>query len=227
MCGRYTLTKTKKAVAEHYALPSCPDAFKSRYNVAPAQKNLVVLQTEMQKEFCMMEWGFPWPNSPSSSHRVINGRAETLMQKSSFKNSFRHRRCLVPADGFIEWKNIHKTKYPQYMTLKSAEIFSFAGLWSEFQSEENSFQAFCIITTEANTLLQSIHPRMPAILKSEDYDHWLSSETNPLSLHSLLTPYPDELLSIRPVSRKINSAKNDTPECLESEDLPPIQESLF
>jgi putative SOS response-associated peptidase YedK len=227
MCGRYTLAKTKKAVAEHYALPSCPDSFKPRYNIAPVQNNLVVIQTEKQNELRMMEWGLPWPNSPSSTRRVINGRAETLMQKSSFKHSFRHRRCLIPADGFIEWKNIHGTKYPHHTALKSAEIFSFAGLWSEFQSEENSFQAFCIITTEANASLQSIHHRMPAILKSDSYDRWLSSESNPLSLHSLLAPYPDELLSIRSISRKVNSAKNDTPECLQSEDLPPVQESLF
>ncbi len=226
MCGRYTLAKTKKTIVEHYSLAQDLDSLMPRYNIAPAQSNPVVIQSEGHKEMSFMEWGLPWLESPSS-RRIINGRAETILQKNSFKNSFQHRRCLIPADGFIEWQNIQGAKYPHHITLKSGNLFSFAGICSESECEEKLIQSYCIITTEANPLLQPIHHRMPVILNSSHYDSWLSNEANPMSLLPLLKPYPEEQMSHRTVSMKVNSAKNDNIECLQSADLPPIQETLF
>jgi len=227
MCGRYTLVKTKKSVEEHYSSKAPSDQFKNRYNIAPSQNNLVVTQEMSERKIGYMSWGFPSPESPASYRRIINGRAESIAHKKSFKNSFRSKRCLIPADGFIEWKSIQGAKYPYHISMKSGDIFSFAGLWAEFKQNENTIQSYCIITTEANTLLKQIHHRMPVIMPERHYESWLSNESDKDALISLLQPFPEERMTFRPVSKCINSIKNDSPECLEPGDLPPLQQSLF
>ena len=158
---------------------------------------------------------------------MINARAETVATKPSFRSAFQSRRCLIPADGFYEWKQTEKkTKQPYFIGLKNEEPFAFAGLWEHWESRDGSAIDSCtIITTEANDLLRNVHDRMPVILHEPDYDRWLDPKLpNRDTLQFLLVPYPAAEMSFFPVSTLVNNARNETPDCVK-----PVkeQEMLF
>jgi putative SOS response-associated peptidase YedK len=197
-----------------------------RYNLAPGQDAPVIIQ-EKSRVLKLMHWGLvpSWAKETSTGYKMINARAETLTQKPSFKKSFQRRRCLVPADGFYEWrKNGGRAKTPLRFVLKSGEPFAFAGLWDIWQgSDEDETEgnnrlpllSFTIITTEANDLIRPIHDRMPVILQPKDEDAWLDPDLKDVNkLVSLLVPYPSDKMMGYEVSSLVNSPKNDTPECL-------------
>jgi len=217
MCGRYTLTKTGKTIQSHFAFMVEDIAHKQRYNIAPTQTAPVVMLREGQRELCHMRWGLvpSWAKDEKFGSRMINARSETIQEKPSFKECFKTKRCLVPADGFIEWENIGGEKQPHYITLQNKGLFAFAGIWSAWKKGGGLLSTFSIITTHCNSLVQPIHPRMPVILSHADYDTWLdaSSETN--TLQSLLTPFRSDRMQRVKISREINSAKNDRAECLQ------------
>jgi len=217
MCGRYTLTKTGKTIQSHFAFMVDNITHKQRYNIAPTQTAPVVMLGENKRECLLMRWGLvpSWAKDEKFGSRMINARSETIREKPSFKDSFKTKRCLVPADGFIEWENIDGEKQPHYITLQNNGMFAFAGIWSEWKKGGGLLSTFSIITTHCNSLVQPIHPRMPVILSPEDYDTWLdaSSETN--TLQSLLTPFPSDRMQRVAISREINSAKNDRADCLQ------------
>jgi putative SOS response-associated peptidase YedK len=148
--------------------------------------------------------------------RLINARAETLAQKPSFRHAFKRRRCLILADGFYEWKRVENRKQPYYFQLKNGQPFALAGLWEIWQPREGEAIASCtIITTKANTLMQPIHDRMPAILEPDSYHQWLDSRlTDTDALKPLLKPYESQLMSAVAVSFLVNNPANDIPECL-------------
>jgi len=216
MCGRYTLTQALQAIKIHFFPLAISMDHLPRYNIAPTQEVPVVMAANGKRELAAMRWGLipPWATEKKPGSPMINARAETVHEKPGFRQSFKNKRCLIPADGFIEWVKTGKDKRPQYITLKSGELFAFAGIWSEWKKDGGVLWTFSIITTECNALLQPVHERMPAILAPSDYDAWLAPSSTPADLHSLLRPFPSDAMQMYPIAPEINSPKNDHAECL-------------
>jgi len=192
--------------------------FDPRYNIAPGQE-LPVVVAEDSRVLKLMRWGLVpgWAKDVSIGYKMINARAETISEKPSFKKPFREERCLIPADGFYEWKKMpnSRAKTPYRVCLKSEEPFAFAGLWDSWVSSEGKeLQTYTIITTEPNDLVRPIHNRMPVILLPENEDKWLDTGLKDTSsLATMLKPYPSELMETYEISSLVNSPKNDIPEC--------------
>ena len=219
MCGRFTLRLTPAELAEIFRLLDEPE-FSPRYNIAPTQTVPIVRKGETAFEAVPMRWGLipSWAKDAKIGNRLINARGETVAEKPSFRAAFKRRRCLVPADGFYEWKKLDaKTKQPYMIGLKNADPFAFAGLWETWKSpEEERSESFTIITTSANDFLSDLHNRMPVILHEEDYDRWLDEKNDDYeNLQELLTSYPGDAMRTYPVSTVVNSPRNDRAECAE------------
>jgi putative SOS response-associated peptidase YedK len=220
MCGRFTLTITPEQLQE--AIPGLitPGGITPRYNIAPSQP-VAVVPNDGQNRLDFYVWGLipSWAKDPSIGSRMINARGETLAEKPSFRSAFRRRRCLIPADGFYEWKQnpSGKGKTPMYIKLKSGEPFAFAGLWENWNSPDGSNILSCtIITTSPNALMEPIHNRMPVILPREVYNRWLEpGEVNPAQLQELIQPYPAEAMTAYAVSTLVNRPENDLAACIQ------------
>lgn len=218
MCGRFTLSQRAEALSQtfHVQLPD----HEPQYNIAPTQMVLAVLYNpeSQEREFKQLRWGLipSWAKDPGMGAKLINARAETVAEKPAFRSAFKHRRCLVVADGFYEWQQQAGKKQPFYFRLQNGQAFGFAGLWEQWKSSEMEQISSCtILTTQSNELLQSVHDRMPVILKQQDYDLWLDPQVQtPEPLQQLLHPYPTESMTAYPVSTVVNSPKYNTPECI-------------
>lgn len=223
MCGRFSLNKTGDDLADAFLLRSTPPVV-PRFNIAPSQPVATVVATVENPEpyFDFRLWGLipSWAKDPAIGSRMINARAETLVEKPSFRAAFKRRRCLILADGFYEWQAqaSRKTKQPHYIFLKDHAPFAFAGLW-EHWSDPNSggeLQTCTILTTAPNELMAPIHNRMPVILTPEDYAAWLDPDYyQPQVLQEMLRPYDDGAMDRYPVSTVVNKPQNDSPECIE------------
>jgi putative SOS response-associated peptidase YedK len=220
MCGRYTLALDPEQLMERYGLSQIDIDFPPRYNVAPSQDNPILLSETNSRVLKLARWGLvpSWIKDKKGGYRLINARAETVVEKPTFKRLLRQQRCIVPADGYFEWRKIPglKQKTPMRFVRKDGRLFSFAGLWDWWQSPDGEdLQAYTIITTEANSISEPIHNRMPAILRREDEGRWLDSDDSDAdSLAALLSPYPSEEMEVYEVSRLVNSPANDSPECI-------------
>lgn len=222
MCGRYTLKTPGKAIADLFGLASQP-TLQPRYNIAPTQPVPIirVLRTNpetKQRELVPLRWGLvpSWADDPAIGNRFINARAETVADKPSFREAFRQRRCLVPADGFYEWKKEGTKKQPVYIRRKDGQPFAFAGLWEEWERQGEVIESCAIITTHANELMAEFHDRMPVILQPQDYALWLDPEVqDPTLLEPLLRPCPSEEMEVYLVSRLVNDPRNEDPNCVE------------
>ena len=214
MCGRFTLAKTPEQVAKAFNLNEVP-SFPFRYNIAPSQPVGVIIQDRDSgiREFRLMQWGLipSWAKDPEKLN-FINARAETISEKPSFRSAYKYRRCLIPADGFYEWQKTRSAKQPFHFTMAENSLFAFAGIWESW----NDIETFTILTTVANTLLATIHERMPVILQPEDYARWLDPNIQDArQLSDLLKPFPDEPMQATPVSTRVNSATVDDIQCIE------------
>ncbi len=214
MCGRYSFAIEDKLIKERFGITVQSAIYKARYNCAPSQE-LPIISNKDPSELQFFRWGLIpfWAKDPLIGNKMINSKAETITEKPSFKNAFHRRRCLVPADGFYEWKkNIAKTPYR--IVLKSGAPFTMAGIWEKWVSGDGEIiHSFSIITTEPNELLAPIHNRMPVILLPENEKMWLD-DTNEATLQGLLKPYPADLMKAFPISKLVNSPKNDIPEVI-------------
>lgn len=216
MCGRFTLAKSSQQVAKAFGMSEVP-SFPPRYNIAPTQPAGVIVQNRDsgKREFRLMVWGLipSWVKDPSTFANLINARSETVAEKPSFRAAYKYRRGLIPADGFYEWQKVKSgPKQPFYFTLRSNDLFAFAGLWESW----NDIETFTILTTTANPLLQTIHDRMPVILKPEDYRRWLDPNIqDSQQLSDLLRPFPNESMQSIPVSTRVNAAVVDDAQCIE------------
>lgn len=211
MCGRYSLAKSKIELEERFQAEMLAD-FSPRYNIAPTQL-VPVITSASPKGFSFFYWGITpdfGQNKPVSS-KLINARAESVHEKFSFKTSFQQRRCLIPADGFFEWKKLgKKTKIPHRFTLRDEETFAFAGIWEEYETVSGeSHHTFLILTTSPNEVVSEVHDRMPVILKREDEKKWLDNYSSETDLLALLNPLPNELMVGFTVSPLVNSVQND------------------
>ena len=226
MCGRFTLTAPDELVAEAFGLDE-PPKLSARYNIAPAQSVAVVRKrASARPQLDLARWGFPAqvgtePPAESPPALMINARSETAASKPSFREAFARRRCLVPADGFYEWRRGRREAF--HFRLRDRPLFAFAGLW-EPGAPEWTTDACLLLTTDANRLVAGIHDRMPVILPPAAYDLWLdTAHADVRRLRELLRPYSDEAMEARPVGPFVNDARHEGPRCLEA----PRQASLF
>jgi len=211
MCGRYALHShdgIKLPGLRTFDLP-----FEARYNIAPTQNVLVIGNFGNGPEGRLLAWGLI-PSSSTDGKPFINARAETLEQRRSFSESFRQRRCLIPADGFFEWKRSGRAKRPFYLQSRNGSLLTFAGIWDSWRNGVQLVTSCAIITTAANELVGELHHRMPAILPPELHDAWLNPTTNRVQLLRMLTPFPSSLMKMHPVSSSVNSTENDTVDLL-------------
>ena len=194
--------------------PAC----QARYNIAPSQQILAIADFGKGIEPRMLTWGLI-PSWSTDGKGFINARAETLEEKPSFSESFRLRRCLIPADGFFEWERMGRSKRPFYFQLGDESQFVFAGIWDEWRSGEQLTNSCAIITTPANELVGELHDRMPAILLHESQNAWLDPRTDRTMLTEMLKPFPSLMMKRYPVSSSVNSPDNDTPNLIARVDV--------
>lgn len=220
MCGRFSLGVDAKTLAAQFDLFETP-AWTPRYNIAPTQEILVVVQdpTTARRQARRHRWGLvpSWAKDPAIGSQLINAQAETAATKPAFRAAFRKRRCLILADGFFEWKKENRHKQPYCIRLLDGRPFAFAGLWEHWEGPEGKAIASCtILTATPNDLLRPLHHRMAVILPSSEYGRWLDPRIqDPGGLQPLLRPYPADEMTAYPVSTVVNSPANDGPGCLE------------
>lgn len=216
MCGRYTLLSNADEIIEFFRLSrEILVLLESRYNIAPTQPVLVIHERDQERQAEQMLWGLipSWSKDAKPNASLINARSETLGLKPSFRAAFKRRRCIVPASGFYEWQKFNKAKQTFYIQPKSEKLFAFAGLWDEVGE---GVRSCAIVTTAANSLMQSFHDRMPVILEEKDFATWLDpTNENVEALTPLLKPFRASEMRASPVSNFVNSARNQGPKCLE------------
>lgn len=222
MCGRFTSHLSPELLEALFGIPA-PSELKPRYNIAPTQPVMIVRQQlDGKRELSYVNWGLipSWSKDPSIAQSLINARSETVAEKPSFRSAYRHRRCIVPGNGYFEWqKTGEKSKQPWYITSTDGSPFSFAGLWEHWQSPDGSeIESCCILTTAANELTQPIHDRMPVILPPGSFTKWLSAASNQNELQKLLVPYPSTAMDCYRVSPLVNNPRNDSLDCIDPND---------
>jgi putative SOS response-associated peptidase YedK len=211
MCGRFAQRSDPKRLAKEFKVAEVPK-LEARYNIAPTQEILGVMKSADEREMKFFKWGLihSWAKDAAMGARLINARSETVEEKPSFREAFKRRRCIIPADGFYEWQRTEGKKQPFFFQMKDEHLFGFAGLWQQWQSVGGQTIESCtILTTEANEVLQPVHDRMPVILHPDDYELWLDEDVRKRELlRDLLRPYPAEEMISHPVSTAINSPHN-------------------
>ena len=216
MCGRYLITTPVEAIRQIFQVNQRPN-LAPRYNVAPTQTVPIVRRGESGRELVTVRWGLVpfWAKDLKIGARMINAKAETVAEKPAFRDSYKRKRCLVPADGFYEWKKTEGGKQPYLIRLKTAETFAFAGLWADWTDKDSGerIESCTIITTEPNALAATIHNRMPAILPPAAYDLWLDPSSADGT--TLLKPFPTETMEAIPVGTRVGNVKNDDPGLIE------------
>ena len=208
MCGRFAFYSPTEAAAALFGVEAAPEV-EPRYNIAPTQFVAAIRDNEeKQRELVMLRWGLIpfWAKDPSIGNRMINARAETVAEKPSYRNAYKHRRCLVLADGFYEWHRDGDVKIPHFISLASGEPFALAALWENWTDRESgeSLQTTTLITTEANEFMTPLHHRMPVILQAATATDWLAGSTTLLDDVAAITPP----LQAWPVDRRVNNARN-------------------
>ena len=208
MCGRFAFYSPSEATAALFGVDGAL-AVEPRYNIAPTQFVAAIRDNEQhQRELVMLRWGLVpfWAKDPSIGNRMINARAETVAEKPSFRAAFKHRRCVVLADGFYEWHREGDVKTPYFISLVNGEPFALAALWEEWKDRKNgeSLQTTTLITTTANDFMQPLHHRMPVILQPDTADEWLAGPNDYLQNAAERVP----ALRAWPVDRRVNNARN-------------------
>jgi putative SOS response-associated peptidase YedK len=233
MCGRYRLSRRKQIIAEHFDAPDWQDDWSPRYNVAPTQHVPVIRQhsREPVRQISTMRWGLipSWARDPSIAAGTINAKSETAATKPAFRDPLKSRRCLVPADGFYEWKRTGTSKQPFCFEVREGELFAFAGLWDGWKDSSGQWVKTCtILTTTPNALAANVHDRMPVILDRDSYNLWLDPGiTNVQVISALLKPYDARLMRSYPISTRINNVANDDENCSRHVEPMQAQNSLF
>jgi putative SOS response-associated peptidase YedK len=216
MCGRFTQTYPLIVLQQHFSCKTSLNSLDSNYNIAPGQYTPIIIKNHCGRYLLNILWGLTpsWSNQKTSNYKMINIRSESFPVKPYLKKLLKHKRCLVPADGFYEWQHTSSgDKIPYRFFLKSEKLFSMAGIWEEWESSEGEIlQSFAIITLEANGLIRPIHERMPAILDPKDESKWLDPHnTQEKKLLSLLKPHSCEDMHLFQVSKQVNSTSNNSP----------------
>ena len=232
MCGRFAITLPPEAVRAFFAYVEQPN-FPPRYNIAPTQLAPVIYHDRHQPAVKMMRWGLipSWAKDESVGNALINARSETIESRTAFREAFKHRRCLVPADSFFEWQERDGKRQPFRVMLKSGEPFCFAGLWDrwvkppaagKFDTDldeapaSETIESFTIITRAANAAIAPLHDRMPVIMAPNHFGWWLKDDGERSESHKMALGHPlEEPLTIYPVSDLVNNPKTDDARCIE------------
>ena len=218
MCGRYNIVTDADALVAFFEiaiLDMSPQDFRNNYNAAPSQSLPVVRQTEAGRELSALRWGLVpfWAKDLKIAYKTINARSETIATKPALRAAFKKRRCLVPASGYIEWKQERKGKQPYNICLKDRGLFAFAGLWEHWEGENETLETFTIATTTASDQIKEIHDRMPVIVPKQDYRTWLESDDQD-ALSNIMNPRDIAGLVSYPVTSLVNSPKHNDPSVL-------------
>ncbi|WP_342436690.1 SOS response-associated peptidase [Paenibacillus sp. FSL L8-0436] len=220
MCGRFTITVTLEELITHYLIDDSKIAvMKPNYNVAPMHNIPAVIGSDDGKHLGELRWGLVpfWAKDEKIGNKMINARAETVAEKPAFKRLLKSKRCIIPADGFYEWKKDGSIKQPYRILLSDGGIFSFAGLYDTWEDSEGKKLSTCtIITTTPNSLMEDIHDRMPVILRPEDEADWLGRDNDDVeSLLKLLKPYDASKMRAYKVPSAVGNVRNNSKDLLE------------
>jgi len=221
MCGRFTLKTPKEDIARQFGV-EIEEGLAPRYNIAPTQ-TVAAIRARAQdgegREFVHLKWGLipSWAKDSSMGARLINARSETVTEKPSFREAFRRRRAIIPADGIYEWQRAGSSKQPYFIRMRDERLFGLAGLWDRWRNEEGEVIESCsILTTEANEIFSPVHERMPVVLQPESYGEWLDDDERGVeALKELLRPYPSSEMIAYPVSARVNSPQHQGAELIE------------
>jgi len=233
MCGRYRLSRRKQVVEEYFDCDSWDGDWSPRFNIAPTQPIPVIRQNprEPARQISTMRWGLipNWAKDPSIATGTINARSETAATKPAFRDPLKLRRCLIPADGFYEWKRTGRSKQPYCFEVNDGELFAFAGLWDGWKNASGNWIKTCaILTTMSYALTSAVHDRMPVILDPGSYDLWLDpGMQNLATVLELLKPYDARSMRCYPVSTRINYVGNDDVECSSPVEVAEARSKLF
>jgi putative SOS response-associated peptidase YedK len=208
MCGRFALNETPRKLAELFNLSGDLD-FSPSWNIAPSLRICTITSDGLgSRHLHKMKWGLipSWAKDATIGNKLANARGETVAERPSFRSAFKSRRCLIPASGFYEWKSEKGVKFPWYISLKSGDPMAFAGLWETWHPKEgDTIESCCIITTDANKLMEPIHDRMPVILNPDQWNTWLSQqEQHAEKLLPMIHPHESESMQAWPVTRELN-----------------------
>jgi putative SOS response-associated peptidase YedK len=238
VCGRFLLATPMRAIAELFGIQEADilPEWKPRYNIAPMQMVPVIREWEKEgarrRTLSLVRWGLVpiWADDPAIGNRMINARAETIASKPAFRQAFSQRRCIIPADGFYEWKKIGpRAKQPMAIVGADRQPLSMAGLWERWRSKDEPgewLETCTVLTCEPNELLREVHDRMPVILARQDVDRWLDPAAEGNSVRDLLRPLPSERMMMFPVARHVNTPAHDDARCFEplAQEEPPPEE---
>ena len=216
MCGRFAFYSPGEATAALFGVSGAIPV-EARYNIAPTQYIAAIRNVGADgRELTMLRWGLVpfWAKDPSIGNRMINARAETVAEKPSYRAAYRHRRCLVLADGFYEWHTEGGVKTPYYISAADGEPFAFAALWENWQSKisDESIQSTTLITTAADEFMSTLHHRMPVILRSDTADRWLAGDDDLIDFAASHGPQ----LRAWAVDRRVNNARNEGADLIEA-----------
>jgi putative SOS response-associated peptidase YedK len=216
MCGRFALTSNASTLNTQFDT-NVFVTLTPRFNIAPSQKILAIRTRShhQRHESILFKWGLipSWAKDQSIGTRLTNARSETALTKPSFRDSFRRRRCLIPATGFYEWTTSGKRKQPYHVRLISNEPFGIGGLWDSWEDSGKIEETCTILTCDANQAMQHLHPRMPVVIQPERYDAWLDPATELKDLSQDLLPFPEETTAISTVSDYVNDVRHDDVRC--------------
>lgn len=219
MCGRFTITLSKddfiRYLSKYKQLEiKIDDITLPNYNVAPTENIAAMIKYKDSYRVGPLTWGFIPFFAKDNKKIIINARSETILEKTLFKDSVLHKRCVIFADSFYEWKNINGKKVPYRILVKDQKLFAFAGLWSHYKKDDQSIYTATILTTKANELMSDIHERMPVILINDQIDTWLNEPFIEKAHMKLLNPYPSELMYSYEVSPYVNSSAHKDQKCI-------------
>ena len=233
MCGRFTLTRQNRRELAQLLGVDEDDLrdYRPRYNIAPTDQHFIVTSKYERRTARSASWGLvnSWAIDDRRASQCINAKAETLEERQAFREAFLQRRCVVPSDGFYEWRGPKNQRGPVWIHHPEGGLLLFAGLYESWQAKPGEWQpTFTIVTTQANGLIKPIHDRMPVILDERGAEDWMNpNENDPKLLKSLLAPAPEEKLAVTPASSLVNSVKNDGPELLDARVAPGRQLRLI
>ena len=218
MCGRYCITSAPEAIRRLFRYKEFPN-FPPRYNVAPTQPVPIVRLMEGKRQFALVRWGLlpPWVKDPRAFSLLINARGESVNEKPAFRNAMKRRRCLFPADGFYEWKELGGRKRAYFARAKGGGPLAFAGLWETWTGPNGEeLETAAIVTTQANAEMAQVHHRAPVIVPPEAFDLWLDcANVDENTASAVIAPAPHGSMAVHEVSPAVNRVANDSPELVE------------
>ena len=218
LCGRFTQRLPWRKIHELYQLPAHTPALnlRPRYNGCPTQDFASLRLDGCARRIATLRWGLvpSWAKDPKTGSRLINARAETVHERPAFRGAFRRRRCLVPADGWFEWRREGSGKQPYFIAAAGGAPVSFAGLWERWEKGDEPLETFTVLTTTAAPALADIHHRQPSIIPTVDFDEWLDPDTAEDRLLALARRSTEGPFDCWAVSKRVNSPRNDDPDLL-------------